>query len=230
MRILRITTSWRRRATATLTARASRAQRDRARRPPALRIALRALRRTARALLVIAVMAATVATVATLDLWWTRPPTRAAGPVPDDADTYEFCTQCNAEWEWRTNTGILLSPVGRLWEEHHSWVTDIRWARKTTSPGPSYFNPLELRLGESEHIDGLGTLTLVGVWPEPLIERLYRDFAGIGIPPDWLGGGCGPFPGFLIRLEPVPGTTVYDCYDPIYGEGKDEDCRPVCEP
>ena len=108
MKILRITTSWRRRATATLTARASRAQRDRARRPPALRIALRALRRTARALLVIAVMAATVETVETLDLWWTRPPTRAAGPVP--------------------------------------------------------------------------------------------------------------------------GTTVYDCYDPIYGEGKDEDCRPVCEP
>ena len=184
MRILRITTSWRRRATATLTARASRAQRDRARWPPALRIALRALRRT----------------VETLDLWWTRLPTRAAGPVPDDADTYEFCTQCNAEWEWRTNTGILLSPVGRLREEHHSWVTDIRWARKTTRPGPSYFNPLELRLGESEHIDGLGTLTLVEVWPEPLIERLYRDFAGH--PPRLAGRRMRPLPG----IPDLPGA------------------------
>ena len=224
----RMTTSWRRRAAARLAARAARAQRARSDRPPALRIALRTLRLTARALLVIAVMTTTIATVEVLDLWWTRPPTRAAGPVPDDANTYRFCAKCDTSWDWKTDTGIILSPVGRLWEEHHSWVTDIRWARKATDPGPSYFNPLELRLGESKHIDGLGTLTLVEVRPEPLAKRLYRDFASVGIHPSLFS--YSPPPGFLIHLEPDPGITIYDCSSPRDGEDEDEECRPVHEP
>lgn len=176
----------------------------------------------------IAIMTTTIATVEVLDLWWTRPPTRAAGPVPDDANTYRFCAKCDTSWDWKTDTGIILSPVGRLWEEHHSWVTDIRWARKATDPGPSYFNPLELRLGESKHIDGLGTLTLVEVRPEPLAKRLYRDFASVGIHPSLFS--YSPPPGFLIHLEPDPGITIYDCSSPRDGEDEDEECRPVHEP
>ena len=224
----RMTTSWRRRAAARLAARAARARRARAARPPTLRIALRTLRLTARALLVIAIMTTTIATVEVLDLWWTRPPTRTGKPIPDDANTYRFCAKCDTSWDWKTDTGIILSPVGRLWEEHHSWVTDIRWARKATDPGPSYFNPLELRLGESKHIDGLGTLTLVEVRPEPLAKRLYRDFASVGIHPSLFS--YSPPPGFLIHLEPDPGITIYDCSSPRDGEDEDEECRPVHEP
>ena len=191
----RMTTSWRRRAAARLAARAARAQRARSDRPPALRIALRTLRLTARALLVIAIMTTTIATVEVLDLWWTRPPTRTTTAVNlHDPDVYNFCANyCYTEWQWRTDTDLFLADGGNLREEHHSWVTDIRWARKATDPGPSYFNPLELRLGESKHIDGLGTLTLVEVRPEPLAKRLYRDFAGH--PPRLAGRRMRPLPG-----------------------------------
>ncbi len=224
----RMTTSWRRRAAARLAARAARARRARADRPPALRIALRALRLTARALLVIAVMTTTIATVEVLDLWWTRPPTRTTTAVNlHDPDIYNFCANyCYTEWQWRTDTDLFLADGGNLREEHHSWVATFRWSRKATDTA---YNDVELKLGESEHIGGLGTLTLVEVWPEPLSERLYRDFAGIGIPPGWLGR-CGPLSGFLIRLEPDPGITIYDCSSPRDGEDEDEECRPVHEP
>ncbi|RAX20183.1 MULTISPECIES: hypothetical protein [Actinomyces] len=60
---------------------------------------------------------------------------------------------------------------GPLRSENHEWIGSLEWDRSD-----GVVEIFELRLGESVHIDGLGTVTLLRVHPEPLLPD-YRDGA-----------------------------------------------------
>jgi len=48
--------------------------------------------------------------------------------------------------------------------ESHEWIGTLKWVRRDGTE-----ETIELHLGETVHIDGLGTVTLLGVNPKPLI-------------------------------------------------------------
>ena len=54
--------------------------------------------------------------------------------------------------------------TGGMRSEGHQWIGSVRWTPKGGNPAK-----YELHLGESIHIDGLGTVTLLAVNPPPLI-------------------------------------------------------------
>ncbi|WP_143222821.1 hypothetical protein [Actinomyces oris] len=59
--------------------------------------------------------------------------------------------------------------TGGMRSEHHQWIGSVRWTPKGGKP-----TRYELHLGESVHIDGLGTVTLIAVNPPPLIPDRTR--------------------------------------------------------
>lgn len=100
-------------------------------------------------------------------LWWTRPPVREV-PLPDElaakGGTY---AQVHVSIEpLQTAAGQLQ--VGPLRSEGHEWIGTLLWRHND-----GIQEPIELRLGETTHIDGLGTVTLFAVNPEPLFPD-YR--------------------------------------------------------
>ena len=54
--------------------------------------------------------------------------------------------------------------AGGMRSEGHQWIGSVRWTPKGGNPAK-----YEMHLGESIHIDGLGTVTLLAVNPPPLI-------------------------------------------------------------
>ena len=54
--------------------------------------------------------------------------------------------------------------TGGMRSEGHQWIGSVRWTPKGGNPAK-----YEMHLGESIHIDGLGTVTLLAVNPPPLI-------------------------------------------------------------
>ena len=49
--------------------------------------------------------------------------------------------------------------------ERHQWIGSVYWTPKGGEP-----TEYEMHLGESVHIDGLGTVTLLAVNPPPLLS------------------------------------------------------------
>ena len=76
--------------------------------------------------------------------------------------------------------------------ENHEWVAEVRWR---SGYGPRSKSEIyRLHLGESVHIDGLGTLTLLAVNPGPVIPDL--TIFGPPVP------GTPPNSFFNLNLDP----------------------------
>jgi len=100
-------------------------------------------------------------------LWWTRPPVREV-PLPDElaAKDGTYARIHTSIEPVETAAGGLQ--VGPLRSEGHEWIGTLLWRHND-----GVQEPIELRLGETTHIDGLGTVTLFAVNPKPLIPD-YR--------------------------------------------------------
>ena len=82
----------------------------------------------------------------------------------------------------------------RQWEdlrsERKEWIVELAWRNYRQKSD----TPVRLHLGESVHIDGLGTLTLLGVDPAPLL-RSYD------------AGGGGSRATFNLTVDPEVSLT-----------------------
>ena len=110
-------------------------------------------------------------------LWWTRPWTRSV-PLPAGVERGEYVSLGGSDPSFRTAGGGDLSSAG-MQSENHEWVAEVRWRSRY---GPRSKSEIyRLHLGESVHIDGLGTLTLLAVNPAPITITL-PDLPFIGPP------------------------------------------------
>jgi len=140
-----------------------------------------------RVLLVVLVGVAVVAVGVGGWLWWTRPLTRSA-PLPAGVEKGNVVSMNSSIPPPETNEGELR------WEdlrsERHEWIVELAWRNYRQNSD----TPVRLHLGESVHIDGLGTLTLLGVDPAPLL-RSYD------------AGGGGSRATFNLTVDPEVSLT-----------------------
>ena len=117
-----------------------------------------------RVLLVVLVGVAVVAVGVGGWLWWTRPLTRSA-PLPAGVEKGDVISlDGGGIMPPRTRAGTLMA--GGMRSQRHEWVGSVRWVLRGGAE-----EVYEMRLGESVHIDGLGTVTLLEVNPSPLIPE-----------------------------------------------------------
>lgn len=95
-------------------------------------------------------------------LWWTRPSTTSVS-LPAGMEGGETVPLASSLPPRQTRTGTLV--LGGLRSERHQWIGSVRWT--PTGGKPTVY---ELHLGESVHIDNLGTVTLLAVNPPPLLS------------------------------------------------------------
>ena len=95
-------------------------------------------------------------------LWWTRPSTTRVS-LPAGVEGGETVPLASSLPPRQARTGTLV--LGGLRSERHQWIGSVRWT--PTGGKPTVY---ELHLGESVHIDGLGTVTLLAVNPPPLLS------------------------------------------------------------
>ena len=95
-------------------------------------------------------------------LWWTRPSTTRVS-LPAGVEGGETVRLADSLPRRQTRTGAL--GYDSLRSERHQWIASVRWT--PTGGKPTVY---ELHLGESVHIDGLGTVTLLAVNPPPLLS------------------------------------------------------------
>lgn len=96
-------------------------------------------------------------------LWWTRPSTTSV-PLPAGVGRGNVISLHGSIPAPETKAGRL--ETGGMRSERHQWLGSVRWTPKGGEP-----TKYELHLGESIHIDGLGTVTLIAVNPPPLIPE-----------------------------------------------------------
>ncbi|SDN45323.1 hypothetical protein SAMN05216355_10459 [Actinomyces ruminicola] len=101
-------------------------------------------------------------------LWWTRPLTREV-PLPDGIEPGRVWQVGTSVEPARTEAGTLRE--GPLRSERHHWIGSLEWTRSD-----GVVEIFELRLGDTVHIDGLGTVTLLRVRPEPLLPDCRAGF------------------------------------------------------
>ena len=94
-------------------------------------------------------------------LWWTRPSTTSV-PLPAGGGRGSVMSLDGSIPAPETKAGRL--ETGGMRSERHQWIGSVYW---TPKGGES--TEYEMHLGESVHIDGLGTVTLIAVNPPPLI-------------------------------------------------------------
>ena len=99
-------------------------------------------------------------------LWWTRPSTTSV-PLPAGVGRGSVMSLDGSIPAPETKAGRL--ETGGMRSERHQWIGSVRWTPKGGKP-----TKYELHLGESVHIDGLGTVTLIAVNPPPLIPDRTR--------------------------------------------------------
>ena len=95
-------------------------------------------------------------------LWWTRPSTTRVS-LPAGVEGGETVRLADSLPPPQTRTGTL--EYDSLRSERHQWIASVHWT--PTGGKPTVY---ELHLGESVHIDGLGTITLLAVNPPPLLS------------------------------------------------------------
>ena len=95
-------------------------------------------------------------------LWWTRPSTTRVS-LPAGVEGGETVPLASSLPPPQTRTGTL--EYDSLRSERHQWIASVHWT--PTGGKPTVY---ELHLGESVHIDGLGTVTLLAVNPPPLLS------------------------------------------------------------
>ena len=95
-------------------------------------------------------------------LWWTRPSVTSVS-LPAGVEGGETVPLASSLPPRQARTGTLV--FGGLHSERHQWIGSVRWTPKGGKP-----TTYELHLGESVHIDSLGTVTLLAVNPPPLLS------------------------------------------------------------
>ena len=102
-------------------------------------------------------------------LYWTHPTTTSV-PLPDGVQKGEEEYLSGALPPPETIHGTLYS--GPLRSRNHEWVGTVTW-----QPRHAAEQDYEIRLGESVHIEGLGTVTLLEVNPPPAIPEInfFKD-------------------------------------------------------
>jgi len=102
-------------------------------------------------------------------LYWTHPTTTTAS-LPDRAQRGEEEYLSGALPPPETIHGTLYS--GPLHSRNHEWIGTVTW-----QPRHAAEQDYEIRLGESVHIEGIGTVTLLEVAPPPAIPEInfFRD-------------------------------------------------------
>lgn len=90
-------------------------------------------------------------------LWWIRPWTRSA-PLPPGVEQAETVKIGNTIQPLYTNQGRLEWDSLRV--ENHEWVATVNWRQDNVGN-----NPIDFHLGQTHHIQGLGTITLIEIDP-----------------------------------------------------------------
>ena len=99
-------------------------------------------------------------------LWWTRPSTTSVS-LPRGVGKGEVMSLGGTIPAPETKAGRL--ETGGMRSERHQWIGSVRWTPRGGTP-----TKYKMHLGESVHIDGLGTVTLLAVNPPPLIPDRTR--------------------------------------------------------
>ncbi|WKR23006.1 hypothetical protein AIF0345_2972 [Actinomyces israelii] len=122
-------------------------------------------------------------------LWWTHPLKRSVS-LPPGIEQGETLFMGGTLPAPRTKSGGMFSAED-LRSVNHEWVITAIWYPRG---GPE--ESADLRLGESAHFDGLGTVTWLKVSPPPIISI---DFGGR------VAGGEG---GWKFNLVLDPGVAL----------------------
>lgn len=126
--------------------------------------------------LVVVVLGCSVVGGCLMYAWWQRPPTDWV-PLPPGIEKRETLYLGGSLPPPRTKQG-RLELVGR-YAENREWVAVLQWKILGEVATEKY----SLRLGESVHVAGLGTVTLQGVIPPreslPWEEPVYQTSAAV---------------------------------------------------
>ena len=126
--------------------------------------------------LVVVVLGCSVVGGRLMYAWWQRPPTDWV-PLPPGIEKGETLYLGGSLPPPRTKQG-RLELVGR-YAENREWVAVLQWKILGEVTTEKY----SLRLGESVHVAGLGTITLQGVIPPrkapPWEEPVYQTSAAV---------------------------------------------------
>ena len=126
--------------------------------------------------LVVVVLGCSVVGGRLMYAWWQRPPTDWV-PLPPGIEKGETLYLGGSLPTPRTKQG-RLELVGR-YAENREWVAVLQWKILGEVTTEKY----SLRLGESVHVAGLGTITLQGVIPPreslPWEEPVYQTSAAV---------------------------------------------------
>lgn len=95
-------------------------------------------------------------------IFWTHPLIQSAS-LPEGVERGKRLEIGGAIQSLSTETGNLMFDPPRA--HNYRWVGTLHWIRHD---GPT--DTITLPLGESAHIDGLGTVTLLGVEPDPIMS------------------------------------------------------------
>ena len=98
-----------------------------------------------------------------LRLFWTHPLIQSA-PLPEGVEKGKQIDLDDSTGPPTTEAGRLTS--GPPYSRNYRWVGTLYWTHKDGSR-----DTIAIHLGESVHIDGLGTITLTDVNPDPIIPE-----------------------------------------------------------
>ena len=96
-------------------------------------------------------------------VWWTHPLKRSAALPPGTEQGETFPIRGNLPSPRTIDGGIFYAENVR--SVNHEWVITAKWH---PHGGPT--QAVDLRLGESVHFDGFGTVTWIKAAPPPIIE------------------------------------------------------------
>ena len=113
----------------------------------------------------VAILKIAMISLACWGLWifWTHPLIHSA-PLPEGVEREKQIDLDDSTGPPTTEAGRLTS--GPPYSRNYRWVGTLYWTHKDGSR-----DTIAIRLGESVHIDGLGTITLTDVNPDPIIPE-----------------------------------------------------------
>lgn len=147
--------------------------------------------------LILGIIVATLTTVPCTAGWlyWTHPTTTSV-PLPAGVEEGEVRYLSSALPSPQTIHGNLFP--GPLYSRNHEWVGTVTW-----KPFHGAEQDYELRLGESVHIEGLGTVTLLEVNAPPIIPE-------INFSKDRKVGGWD----YMVNIALDPGLSLCTVFNP----------------
>ena len=125
-------------------------------------------------------------------LWWTHPLKRSVS-LPPGIEQGETLFMGGTLPAPRTRDGGMFSAED-LRSVNHEWVITAIWYPRG---GPE--ETADLRLGESAHFDGLGTVTWLEADPPPIVSISFTEPVWLELNKMAFWGGCCGIPGWCLR-------------------------------